>query len=291
MPEPIHVALGIHDPSGNYSCHAGAMLASLFLTARSPICAHVVHNETLTHENKRRLAAIGQRFGKEIRFHPVQLPVAVCSLGGHVTQGALFRLLLPELVVAAKIIYFDCDIIVNLDIGRLWELDLQDRPIAAVLDPGIPTFPDKILQRIQNTGVSLLAYFNSGVVVLNLDCLRRNYQLFNQATAYLKRWPELVFPDQDALNWLFQQNYLQLDSRFNKIVSRSGVEELRQPAIWHFAGVKPWEYYDSPLDMLYWQALALTPWQDKLFEGLAKAIDTSFGKLFEQINKDKPVAK
>lgn len=281
----IHIALGIHDPKGDYSCHAGAVLASLFSQTGSQVCAHIVHNDTLTAENKRRFGAIAQRFGKELRLYQVQLPEVVHSMGGHVTQGALFRLLLPDLIDAAKIIYFDCDVIVNLDISQLWTVELQDRPIAAVLDPGIPTFPAIIRQRIQSTGVSLQGYFNSGVMVLNLNSLRQNYQLFKQATDYLEQWPESVFHDQDALNWLFQHNYLQLDSKYNKIVSRSGVDELLQPAVWHFAGGKPWEYYDSPLDMLYWKALALTPWQDKLFVGLAKAIDSSLNKLFDQINK------
>ena len=30
MAAVVHVALGIHDPKGDFSCHAGAMLASLF---------------------------------------------------------------------------------------------------------------------------------------------------------------------------------------------------------------------------------------------------------------------
>ena len=96
--DTVHVALGLHDPEGGYACHAGAMLASLFLGTVGPVCAHVVHNETLTPENKKKLLAIAQRFQKGIRFYPVQLSPDVHPLSGHVTQGALFRLLLPELV-------------------------------------------------------------------------------------------------------------------------------------------------------------------------------------------------
>lgn len=276
-----HVALGIHDPSGGYSCHAGAMLASLFLHAQGPVCAHVVHNETLTEQNKQMLVSIARQFHKQIRFYPVSLPTEYHALSGHVTQGALFRLLLPELVDVAKIIYLDCDIIVTMDIFQLWRLDLQGRPVAAALDPGIPTFPAAILQRIESTGVALQNYFNSGVMVMDLHTLRQSFQLFRQAIAYLQRYPQSVFHDQDALNRLFQQQYLQLDSRFNKIVCRSEQNEIRQPSIWHYAGGKPWDFYSSELDMLYWKALMLTPWRDQVLNRLAVAFSRTM-KLLQQ---------
>ena len=285
--DTIHIALGIHDPTGTYCRHAGAMLASLFSNTACAVQAHIVHNETLTPENARKLQAIARRFGKEIRFYPVRLPAEVHALGGHVTQGALFRLLLPELVQAEKIIYFDCDMVVTLDIRLLWEIDLQERPAAAVLDPGMPRFPAEIRQKVRDVGVSLDAYFNSGMMVLNLTCLRREYHLFQQAIAFLKRYPDAVFHDQDALNFLFQKDYLTLPDKFNKIVTRLGPGEGYQPAVWHYAGVKPWEYYASSLDMLYWKALALTPWQDAVLDGLNAAISKTLAKVDGQMHQDK----
>ena len=68
MAAMVHVALGIHDPKGDFSCHAGAMLASLFFGGSGPVCAHVVHDETLTAANQRNLSAIAQRFQKELRL-------------------------------------------------------------------------------------------------------------------------------------------------------------------------------------------------------------------------------
>ena len=92
----IHVAIAIHDPKGEYTCHAGAMLASLFSHTPAPVSAYVLHDSTLTVNNKANLRSIAQRFGKELRFHQVVLPPEVHALGGHVTQGALYRLLLPQ---------------------------------------------------------------------------------------------------------------------------------------------------------------------------------------------------
>ena len=144
MQDTVHIALGINDPQGDYSRHAGAMLASLFMHASGPVIAHIIHNDSLTAANRQKLQQVAQRFGKEVRFYPVQLPASVRPLAGHVTEGALFRLLLPELVSVDKIIYFDCDIVVTLDIALLWNIDLAGRPVAAVLDPGIPAFPEAV---------------------------------------------------------------------------------------------------------------------------------------------------
>ena len=122
--------------------------------------------------------------------------------------------------------------------------------------------------------------------MLDLDGLRKKHRLFEQATAFLRQYPDSVFHDQDALNRLFQLDYLQLDSKFNKIVSRSEMEEMQQPAVWHFAGLKPWLYYASAMDMLYWKALALTPWQNTILDGLAAAFARSQNKMFEQMHND-----
>ena len=275
---PIHIALGLHDPQGEYACQAAVMLASVFVHAAGRVCAHVVHNETLTTENKRKLAAIAQRYRQDIRFYPVRLSESVQALGGHVTQGALFRLLLPDLIDADKVIYFDCDIVVNLDVAQLWELDLQDLPVAAALDPGMPEFPAEIRRRVASTGVDIARYFNSGVMVLDLRQLRQQYRLFQQAVDFLRRYPQAVFHDQDALNFLFKGKCLMLDSRYNRIVSRAQPKDCTQPSVWHFAGVKPWLYYGSAMDMLYWKALLLTPWQEQALDRLAVVIARTWDK-------------
>ena len=59
-------------------------------------------------------------------------------------------------------------------------------------------------------------------------------------------------------------------------------EDIKQ-AIWHFSGQKPWDFYDSPLDMIYWRALALTAWQSKVFDELPKAIHGAFSNIFKEI--------
>ncbi len=285
MQDKIHVAMAIRDPSGNYFCNVGATLASAFSRTSSPVCAHILHDDTLSADNKNKLQAVAQRWSKEIRFYQIELPEDTGLLGGKWTGAALYRCLLPDLVDAAKIIYLDWDIIVNMDIIELWQIDLQDHPLAAALDPGIPDFTgEEHLQIFQSLGVPMQSYFNSGLLVLNLDFLRQNHQLFTEVIDFLRRCPESLCPDQDALNWLFQDHYLQLETRFNKFTYYHETD-CDLPAIWHVTGPggKAWQFYATPMHILYWNALALTPWQDTLVDCMSEVIDRTMVNIRQHI--------
>ena len=94
----IYVAIGFHDENGQFASHAGAMLASLFSRTEQPVCAHVLHNGSVTPENRAKLKSIAEKFGKEMRFNQVVLPPEVRHMGGRLTEGALLRLLLPDVL-------------------------------------------------------------------------------------------------------------------------------------------------------------------------------------------------
>ena len=51
----IHIALSVYDPKGTYSRHAGVVAASVLSNTDEDVCFHILHDETLTDENKRRL--------------------------------------------------------------------------------------------------------------------------------------------------------------------------------------------------------------------------------------------
>ena len=99
----IELALAIHDVSGEYSRHAGVALHSLLSQASQPVRAHILHDATLTDENRRRLRKIVEAAGAGIAFYPVQLPAewAAVSTGAY-TPGILFRLLTPQLLLSTN---------------------------------------------------------------------------------------------------------------------------------------------------------------------------------------------
>jgi lipopolysaccharide biosynthesis glycosyltransferase len=203
---------------------------------------------------------VAEKFCKEVRFIDMILPDSwqnACStnegIKNYFTKGALYRLLLPEVVPHLdKVIYLDCDVIVDVDIQALWAVDLQGQPLAAALDAGIKSE----------------SYFNSGVLVLSLDFFRTQYSLVELVTEFLSLHPKTLYPDQDFLNWLVKGAFVRLNSQFNSMVGEAE-QFLQENRILHFAGrLKPWEHYRGSAGYKYWKYLKLTPWGEDALEQL-----------------------
>ncbi|AIQ42962.1 glycosyltransferase [Paenibacillus sp. FSL R5-0912] len=85
------------------------------------------------------------------------------------TMASMYRLLLPIFIQADRVIYMDCDILVNMDINELWSIDLRERYLGAVLDQG-----EKLLEYFVSLGLNGELYFNSGVILFQLNNIRNN---------------------------------------------------------------------------------------------------------------------
>lgn len=168
-----------------------------------------------------------------------------------------------------KVIYLDCDLVVLDDIANLLLFDMQGAPIASVAN----------LQGNQQRrmGLGYQHYFNSGVLLVDLDKWKAR-NVLDQVEQILQQHDyTLSYPDQDALNLIFQ-DWFRLPMRWNmqpyaypavekKVAHYADWQQelehaIREPAIIHFIGArKPW-HADSrhPLAYLYRHYLALTPW-------------------------------
>lgn len=118
---------------------------------------------------------------------------------GHLSKAAYFRLLIPEVMLEYdKCIYLDCDLIVHGDLKELYEIDLKDYYLAGVKDCHVIEDTLFELKHQQILGIpSRDKYINSGVMVMNLDIMRKN-KLVKCFLEQLKE--ENWFEDQDVLN-------------------------------------------------------------------------------------------
>lgn len=262
----IHLALAIYDVTGDYTRHVGATLASVFANTNRPVCAHILHDETLNDDNRDKLCQLADDMGQRIEFHPVVLPQALASVDyGVLTRGAVYRLLIPEALLLDRVIYLDGDIVVDLDIGELWDVDLVGRSVAVVRDLATKYWNEAHWQRVRHIGVPAEQYFNSGVMVMNVQRIRQQHKLLGELTAFLNDFPQATVVDQDFLNRLFHEDCVWLPERFNRFVAGwqgDWNSDCRSEAIWHWAGPgdKPWKGFVAPVDLLYWRYLVLTPW-------------------------------
>ena len=165
-----------------------------------------------------------------------------------------YRLLAPCFLPQKlhRILYLDPDILVINSLKPLWETDMKGRLFAAAAHTGKTNLANNINQvRLGTTN----KYFNSGVLLINLDQGRKEIlpeEIFRYAGEHAK---ELLLPDQDILNAVFGSRTLELDDylwnydarNYSTYLLRSGGVcdmdwVMGNTGILHFCGkTKPWQ--------------------------------------------------
>ncbi|KHL96184.1 hypothetical protein QW71_08125 [Paenibacillus sp. IHB B 3415] len=258
----IELVLTINDKDGSYTEHAGVVLASIFSNTQQTINVHIVHDDSLSEENKGKLSQLVDLFHHNIFFYHITIPEDMYEIASGVhkidywTIASMYRLLLPLFIQTDRVIYMDCDILVNMDINELWSIDLGERYLGAVLDQG-----QNLLEYFTSLGLSAELYFNSGVILFHLDNIRNKQTWYEEMLHFLRCYPTMTMPDQDVLNSVYSSNYLQMDQRFNTFAHAE--LELENKII-HFAGDNKWWDINSPAAPLYAKFLAMTPWAREL---------------------------
>lgn len=130
----------------------------------------------------------------------------------HISRATYYRLLMPDLLPkdVEKILYLDCDIVINKSIEELWNIDITNYALAAV--PQIAA--GKAAERL---GYPMeYGYFNAGVNLLNLKYWREN-DIENKLVNYLyENYDRIVYHDQDALNAVLHDKCLHILPQWNQ---------------------------------------------------------------------------
>lgn len=181
-----------------------------------------------------------------------------------VTQATYLRFLLADLLQEAqKVLYIDVDTVILDDVAKIFLTDIDGCYIGGVLD--ISQCSDTEA-RCQELGIpSLNQYVNAGVLLMNLDQLRKD----NLSEKMLALAAERCFPynDQDIINIVCYGRIYQLPFRCNviadylentdKIPSAMRMDYIREtsdPIILHYAGrAKPWYHPKNRYSVLWWK--------------------------------------
>lgn len=265
----------------NYAQHIAVVIASIMAKTKERVCFYVI-NDNISKDKIEKLKNTADTFKAQIEFITVSEDKFInVYLSGHVSKAAYFRLALADILRndIEKVIYLDVDLLVFDDINKLWQIDLENLPLAAVPDYGIMASGRLCKQKKQVIGLPVREkYFNSGVLVVNLKEWRKE--------DYTKQILEIInnnqFPhhDQDALNKLFMHKWKELELRwnvippiyylfnkvvFNKKLRNSALKAKSDIAILHYAGsYKPWQFkmYNGFNDKYYY-FLALTAFKNE----------------------------
>jgi hypothetical protein len=138
----------------------------------------------------------------------------------HLTFETYYRFLVPDLFNGyEKVLYMDCDMIVNADISELFSIDLTGKYIGAVHD--FDFIANAVAQEkfYWNNALKYLKlndyfdYFQAGVMLLNIPEIQTDFSsesLFQ--TALSRSW---YFHDQDVLNYLFKGKVHYINCKWN----------------------------------------------------------------------------
>jgi lipopolysaccharide biosynthesis glycosyltransferase len=278
----INVALAI---DGTYIAHTAAAMASMLdmIDSAATIRFFLLTNQTLSKQDRATLSTIFP--GCDIHFIDVDMSAFEWAPlnRSHISVAAYYRLHMHKFLPTdiERVIYIDSDTIVVDSLLKLWNTDIGSKPIAGCADEGGVTQSKRLNLPLSHT------YFNSGILIFNLDEIRNSKILDDALQTYDVYKNVITLQDQDLLNILFcNRTYiLPLKWNINNIIfAYSGIlpsysvadarEAVTDPGILHFTGPhKPWaRTCVNPLSALYWHYRNTTPWRESLAQRVARNV-------------------
>lgn len=169
---------------------------------------------------------------------------------GIYSYASFLRLITSRILPnTSKVLYLDCDLVVNGSIKELFEIPMDNYAIAGCHDC---TLSFNIIKGYIGYDYNKYGYLNSGVLLMNLDYWR-THNAEKKLLDFIKTH-DLALKDQDAINYIFHKEKLILDPKWNCHVGffsypplvveqdRKRVRDMWNDAvIIHFTGpCKPW---------------------------------------------------
>ncbi len=217
----------------------------------------------ISEQNRQKLLAQTARFeNAEMIFYDIdeKLNAVVPKVKTRWHRAIYGRLFLNELPEhydgIGRLIYLDCDLLMDRPVTELFTMDLNSKCLAAVTDAD--NSPRKKALGIPDE----CEYINSGVLVI--DVVRwRELDASRRIIEYINSFPEaLLYPDQDAINYVLGSEIYILPPEYNMMwmVCRRDIPKmlkripdfyytseqleyaLTNPRIVHFAGHDMWSF-------------------------------------------------
>ncbi len=260
----------------NFVIPLGVMLHSICINDNgNELNFHVIIDSTVTEKQKDELRLVVSRKG-DVFFYPINIENLKKYLVVKVENFPIpiyYRLLVANILPKSihKVLYLDADMIIRRDLGELWNISLHEKAVAAVPNQSDCNHYWERLNYDKSIG-----YFNSGVMLLNLDFIRK-HNLTYKFIEFIKNNPEKLFcPDQDVLNYILRNCKLNLPARFNaqegfyrippeKVIGNLNdfYQDISDPLIVHFTKEKPWtKKCKHPLKNVYYYYKSSSPWVD-----------------------------
>lgn len=184
---------------------------------------------------------ITKKFNARLFVISIDEPLFSTSLNNKVISKETYnRLLLPYFLPpdVKKIFWLDADLVVNGDIYDFYNTDITDYFLLATEESNPERIKELDLPSDQK-------YFNAGVIVLNVEKIRKEIPKETMLEYIRTNGPKLIYMDQDVLNYFMGYKTLfEKDDNYNNVRHRKEDNNLKNAHIIHFITyMKPWKYY------------------------------------------------
>lgn len=241
--------------SDNYSIHCITSMKSILLNANSSRDYNFwIFSDHFSLFNKFRFLLFSKRFRVKVNLTIIDdiFKETFIPKGGHFSSANYWRIILASKLICNKAIYLDADTIILNDLHELWSINIENHVLAGVRI----TTENQNKKRLNLSSHS--KYINSGVMLLNIDMMRK-ISFEKKCLAFIQNTDiPLTNVDQDVINFLFNDKILLVDDRWN-VQIRSDLkypdyykDVLEKPYILHFLTAdKPWNSHESKKNAEY----------------------------------------
>lgn len=256
----------------HYSILLAVLIKSIEVNHKTgEVIDYYIVSDNISTKNKKRI--MGSVSGNMIELHWIEMADAIptgMKLPGDRSSYPLniyVRLFIPYFLPAdiEKALYLDVDMLVLEDISKLFNTDLDGKPIAAAVDyiakkigscyGGIKNYKELGLEPEGK-------YLNSGLILIDNNKWRDQQITEKIINCVSDNKSFADFPDQYGYNVVLAGQWLELDERWNFFVS---APEVMPPYLIHYIHRKPiyksYPYKERYREIFY-KYLALTQFND-----------------------------
>ena len=242
----------------NYLPYLGVAVKSLIEHANKDVIydVNILHVD-MTKEDETKLANL-ERDNIKLHFYSLKEKLEKISkklddVRDYYTQTIFYRLFIAEMFKdLKKAIYLDCDIIILSDLVELYNTDLGDNILGCVVDNVVANNQDFKIYVKDTLDVEPQDYFNSGVLLINLDAYRKykvEEAFFDMINDYAFK---SVAPDQDFLNFVCKNKKVMLEEKWNRMPINDNYN--KEINIIHYnMFMKPWTYDGVRYEEKFWE--------------------------------------
>ena len=286
--------------NNSYVKQLSTVIVSILLNADSNCCFEFnILSGDLSDENKNGICKL-TKYNQNIKFNFIDMNIYTSRAKlekfmsrrpnyKYITPETYYRFFIPEIFSDyEKVIYLDADLILNDDIRNLYNENIENYYAGVVHDSVVESLLDS-KYKIEQYNMSIqeyyqnklhgnnFNYFNAGVMLLNLDKIRKD-NITEKLWDFVISESPLEYQDQDALNAVIGNNVKYIDYKWNvlkekKFYVQNNNKKLRKylkhvylnPSIFHYVGSdKPWSFiqgkdYKYSHINLWWNCYKLTP--------------------------------